>query len=52
MKQPICVNIERELLDIIDTQRGDIPRSRVVERILTKNYCNLEPQKKNLENGS
>ena len=52
MKRQICVNVEMGLLDKIDSSRGDIPRSRIVERILTENYYNLEPRKKDLRNGS
>jgi hypothetical protein len=43
MKQPICVNIERALLEKIDNQRGDIPRSRVVEKCLNEKYCDQKP---------
>ena len=52
LKRQICVNVEMGLLDKIDSSRGDIPRSRIVERILTENYYNLEPRKKDLRNGS
>ena len=51
MRQQICVNIEKALLEKIDTQRGDIPRSRVVERCLNEMYGKPEPQKKNVGSG-
>lgn len=50
MKQSICINVEKPLLEIIDGQRGDIPRSRMVERALEEKYGTPEPQKK--KNGS
>ena len=49
MRQPISVNIERGLLDRIDGQRGDVPRSRMVERALEKMYgISEQPQKKEI----
>ena len=51
MRQQICVNIEKALLEKIDTQRGDIPRSRVVELCLNEMYGKPEPQKKNVGSG-
>ena len=44
-KQQICINVEKPLLEKIDGQRGDIPRSRMVERALEKMYGKSEPQK-------
>jgi hypothetical protein len=41
-KQQICINVEKALLTKIDTGRGDIPRSRVVERCLEKTYGKSE----------
>ena len=38
MKTQVCINIEPDLLKKIDGQRGDVPRCRVVEKILTKAY--------------
>ena len=52
MRQPISVNIERGLLDRIDGQRGDVPRSRMVERALEEKYGKSEqPQNKDLGRG-
>jgi hypothetical protein len=33
-KQQICVNLEKSLITRIDQSRGEVPRSRVVERAL------------------
>lgn len=39
MKQKVCINIEPDLLKKIDDARGEVPRCRVVENILTKAYA-------------
>jgi hypothetical protein len=41
-KQQICVNLEKSLIIKIDQTRGDVPRSRVVERALDEKYGKLE----------
>jgi hypothetical protein len=33
-KKPVCVNLSRSLIDKIDQIRGDVSRSRTVERAL------------------
>jgi hypothetical protein len=43
MKQPVCINLDWDLIQKIDSQRGNVPRSRVVEKILTDAY--REPKK-------
>jgi len=35
-KQQICVNLDKALIQRIDRNRGDVPRSRVVERALSQ----------------
>ncbi len=34
----ICLNLQKGLVERIDKQRGDIPRSRIVERALMEKY--------------
>ena len=34
-KQQICVNLDKSLIARIDLNRGDVPRSRVIERALS-----------------
>jgi len=40
MKKQVCINIEPDLLKKIDDLRGEIPRCRVVENVLSKAYRN------------
>jgi metal-responsive CopG/Arc/MetJ family transcriptional regulator len=40
-KQQICVNLEKSLIAQIDQSRGDVPRSRVVERALVIHMDNM-----------
>jgi len=48
----ICLNIEKGLIERIDYQRGDVPRSRVVERALEERYGKTgQAQKKDLGSG-
>ena len=50
-KQQICVNLEKSLIIEIDQTRGEVPRSRVVERVLNEKYRKPElgkSQKKKL----
>jgi len=44
-KQAICINLEKSLIIKIDHLRGEIPRSRVVERALNEKYCDELPEK-------
>lgn len=39
-KQQICVNLEKCLVARIDQNRGDVPRSRVIEKILNAQMGN------------
>lgn len=48
MKKQVCINIEPDLLEKIDSTRGEVPRCRVVERILAEAYSN---QKKEIGSG-
>ena len=48
MKKQVCINLEPDLLEKIDRERGEVPRCRVVEKILTEVYRN---PKKNLGSG-
>jgi hypothetical protein len=41
-KRQICVNLEKSLIEEIDQNRGEVPRSRVVERALIEKYGNLD----------
>jgi len=36
MRQNVCISLQRELIDYIDTQRGFVPRSRVLESLIEK----------------
>lgn len=36
--KPIGISFTKELLEKIDKERGDIPRSRFIQRILEKKY--------------
>ena len=36
MKQNICISIRKDVLDYIDLVRGDIPRSRYIESLISK----------------
>lgn len=36
MRQNICISIERGLLDHIDSERGNVPRSREIESLVIK----------------
>jgi len=36
MRQNVCISLKREVLDYIDSGRGETPRSRVVESLITK----------------
>jgi len=53
MRQNICISLERTVIDHIDSNRGDVPRSRVVESLITKGIesenITSYPQNKNGE---
>lgn len=34
MKARICISVEEEILEILEVKRGDIPRSRFIERLI------------------
>ena len=36
MRQNVCISLRREVLDYIDSGRGETPRSRIVESLITK----------------
>ena len=36
MRQNVCISLNRDVLDNIDSERGDTPRSRVIESLITK----------------
>lgn len=36
MRERICITIERELLEEIEDNRGDVPRSRFIERLMQR----------------
>ena len=44
-KRQICVNLEKSLIVEIDQNRGEVPRSRVVERALSEKFRRLDPTK-------
>lgn len=44
-KKPICVNLEQSLIMKIDHLRGEVPRSRVVERTLNEKFCDDSKEK-------
>jgi metal-responsive CopG/Arc/MetJ family transcriptional regulator len=43
---PIGISLSEEMVDTIDTRRGDIPRSRYIQRALEK-LCRTKDREKN-----
>jgi hypothetical protein len=40
-RKQICVNLEKSLIIKIDQTRGEVPRSRIVERALNEKFGTL-----------
>jgi len=36
MKARVCISLEEEILGLIEVKRGDIPRSRFIERLIQR----------------
>jgi len=36
MRQNVCISLNRDVLESIDIDRGEIPRSRIIESLITK----------------
>jgi hypothetical protein len=36
MRQNVCISLNRAIIDHIDSSRGDVPRSRVVESLISR----------------